>query len=487
MAYTHSERLSATDTLFLEIEDPSVHMHVGAVALFDAGGLRTPEGHLDVDRLRTFTDRALFDSSRCRQKLAWIPRFDRPVWVDDPHFNLEYHVRHTALPPPGSLRQLKRLAGRLMSQKLDRGKPLWEMWIVEGLEDGRFAVLLKAHHCMVDGIAGVDLLAALMRLEPDVTLPPERTWRPRPAPSPRDLLRDEMSHRASLPFSMLRSAPGTLRRPDRLVSSLRESVLAIGETVSAGLAPTASTPFDTEIGPYRRFDWACLDGAAAAEIRKHLGGTLNDVVLCTVAGGVGRFVSRRGQRLGPDDVFRVMVPVSVRRRAERGRPGNRVVNFLARLPVDERDPRRRLERTIETTRALKDSRLVQGAELLEELADRTFDTLVTGFAQLAAKTHAYNMVVTNVPGPARPVYLLGARLTEIYPLVPLFTGQGAGIALFSYDGQLCWGFNADWDAFPDLHDLVEDVEHEFERLREAAERAAQAEGERGAPGAGGSV
>jgi WS/DGAT/MGAT family acyltransferase len=468
VSYVHAERLSATDTLFLEIEEASVHMHVGAVALFEVGPLRNPEGRLDIERLRTFTERALFDSPRCRQKLAWVPRLEHPVWVDDPHFNLEYHVRHTALPPPGDLRQLKRLAGRLMSQKLDRGKPLWEMWVVEGLEDGRVAVVLKAHHCMVDGIAGVDLLAALLRLEPDATLPPARRWHPRPAPSPNQLLRDEVAHRAALPFEMLRATPGTLRHPQRFLSSVRESAMALGETISAGLAPTTSTPFDTELSPYRRFDWTRLDGAAVREIRKQLGGTLNDVVLATVAGAVGRFLARRGQQFGPRDVFRVMVPVSVRKRGERGNPGNRVVNFLARLPVDERDPRRRLERTIETTRQLKESRLVQGAELIEELSDRTFDTIITEFVQLAARTHAYNMVVTNVPNSPRPVFLLGARLTEIYPLVPLFTGQGAGIALFSYDGHLCWGFNADWDAFPDLHDLVEDVEREFAKLREAA-------------------
>ena len=473
MAYAYSERLSATDALFLEIEDPAVHMHVGAVALFESEPLRNAAGHLDIERLRTFIDRALFASPRCRQKIAWVPNFDHPVWVDDPRFNLDYHIRHTALPPPGDLRQLKRLAGRLVSQKLDRDKPLWEMWIVEGLEDGRFALVMKVHHCMVDGIAGVDLLAALLRLEPDAELPSERAWQPRPAPSSRRLFADEVAHRASLPFDMLRAAPGTLLRPDRLITSLRESALAIGETVGAGLAPTTSTPFDTDLGPYRRFDWLRIPRSAVAEIRKHLGGTLNDVVLTTVAGAVGRFVARRGQELGPDDVFRVMVPVSVRSADERGHMGNRVVNFLARLPVDERDPRRRLERTIETTQELKRSRLREGAELLEDLADRTFDSIISEFVQLAARTHAYNMVVTNVPGPPRPVYLLGARLTEIYPLVPLFSGQGAGIALFSYDRDLCWGFNSDWDAFPDLHDFVEDLQKSFEELCSAAEQASE--------------
>jgi diacylglycerol O-acyltransferase len=479
MAHVHSERLSATDALFLDIEDPAVHMHVGAVAIFDSEPLRTERGWLDIARLRTFMDRALHAVPRCRQKLEWVPRFDRPVWVDDPRFNLEYHVRHTALPPPGDRRQLKRLAGRLFSQKLDRSKPLWEMWIVEGLEDGRIALVFKAHHCMVDGIAGVEVLAALLRLDPDAELPPEKTYRPRPSPSANRLMADEVAHRASLPLEAIRAIPGSLLRPDRVFSSLRESLLSVGETISAGLAPTTSTPFNVDVGPYRRFDWASTPLGAVADIRKHLGGTLNDVVLATVAGAVRRFLQRRGQGFGPDDVFRVMVPVSVRRSDQHGKPGNRVVNFLARLPVDERDPRRRLERTCETTAELKGTRRVQGAELLEDIADRGFDTLIVEFVQLAAKTHAYNMVVTNVPGPDRPVYLLGARMNEIHPYVPLFANQGLGVALFSYNGQLCWGFSADWDALVDLHDFVEDVQLEFDALHAAAEQAAQGKTEGG--------
>lgn len=472
MAYTHAERLSATDALFLGIEDASVHMHVGAVALFESEGLRGSDGLLDFERLRTFVDRSLDATPRCRQRLAWVPRLDHPVWVDDPHFRLDYHLRHTALPRPGSLRQLKRLVGRLFSQKLDRGKPLWELWVVEGLEDDRIAVVMKAHHCMVDGIAGVDLMAALLRLEPDAELPPERVWRPRPAPGPTGLLAGELAHRAALPLSVLRAAPRSLQRPGELLSSLRESALSLGETLAAGLGATTSTPLDVELGPHRRFDWTRTSLEPLREVRKRLGGTLNDVVLAAVAGAVRRFLARRGQELGPDDVFRVMVPVSVRRREERGRPGNRVVNFLARLPVDERDPLRRLERTSETLGQLKRARLAQGAEILEDLSDRTFDSLVSEFVRLAARTRAYNLVVTNVPGPPRPLYLLGARMTEIHPLVPLFAGQALGIALFSYDGALCWGFNGDWDALPDLHDFVLDIERELEELRAVAEQSA---------------
>jgi diacylglycerol O-acyltransferase len=478
MAYTHHERLSATDALFLELENDSVHMHVGAVALFDSGPLRGPEGRLDIDRLRDFIEASLLDSPRSRQKVVRIPGFDHPVWVDDERFNLLYHLRHTALPAPGSLRQLKRLCGRITSQKLDRGKPLWELWVVEGLEDGRIALVFKAHHCMVDGIAGIDLIAAMLRLEPDAPLPEPRRWVPRPAPGPRRMMATELGRRASLPLDLLRGAPASLRHPGELVGSLRESAAAVGETLGAGLAPASPMPLNPDIGPHRRFDWVQTERQAVDEVRKHLGGTLNDVVLACVTGAVGRFLRRRGVRVDARTVFRCMVPVSIRRHDEEGVPGNRVVNFLARLPIDEREPRRRLERTVEVTRALKHSRLARGAEILEEVSDRTFPGLVLQFVKLAAEQRSYNLVVTNIPGPPRPLYMLGARMTEIYPLVPLFSNQALGIALFSYDGRLCWGFNADWDALPDLHDLVDDVGAELEALRQVAERAGRGEAAR---------
>ncbi|MDJ0869552.1 MAG: wax ester/triacylglycerol synthase family O-acyltransferase [Myxococcota bacterium] len=472
MAYDHYDRLSAVDAVFLEIEDANIHMHVGAVALFERQPLETPDGRLDIERLRTFLERSLPQSPRLRQRIVEVPVVGHPVWVDDPRFNLHYHFRHAALPPPGDARQLKRLAGRIVSQKLDRGKPLWELWIVEGLEDGRIALVLKAHHCMVDGIAGVDLLAALLRLSPEAEMPEPHAWVPRPEPDGARLLADEVGRRAALPLEMLRAAPRRLSEPGQLVDDVRESLSALGETIGAGLAPTTPTPLNPDIGPYRRFDWTLTELAEVAEVRKHLGGTLNDVVLATVSGAVGRFLAQRGERPDRDTVFRVMVPVSIRKRDEHGVPGNRVVNFLARLPVDERNPRKRLERTIEVTSKLKRSRLVHGAEILEELSDRTFTSLVVEFVRLAANQRAYNMVVTNVPGPPRPVYLLGARMTEIYPVVPLFSNQGLGIALFSYDGRLCWGLDADWDALPDLHDFTLAIDEEFAALREAAEPAA---------------
>lgn len=471
MAYSHYDRLSATDATFLAIEDENVHMHVGAVALFERGSLARDDGSLDVDLLHRFIESSLRRMPRFRQKVVPVPLVDERVWVDDERFNLDYHVRHAALPPPADVRQLKRLAGRILSQKLDEHKPLWELWVVEAVEGDRFALIVKAHHAMVDGIGGMDLFASLLRLDPSSDFPEPDPWIPRPAPGMTQLVTDELGRRAALPWSALGAARDTLAHPFETLHDVRESVAAVGDTLSAGLAPSADTALNPEIGPYRRFDWTKTDIEAIREIRKHLGGTLNDVVLATVSGAVGRFLRRRGETLDEDLVFRAMVPVSLRTESERGQPGNRVVNFLAPLHVDEQDPVARLARTSETLRELKESRLARGAEVIEEFGDHGFTNLVVQFVRLAANARAYNIVVTNVPGPPRSLHLLTARMTDIYPVVPLFNNQGVGIALFSYDGQLSWGLNADWDAIPDLHSLVGDLEAEIQALLAAARGA----------------
>jgi diacylglycerol O-acyltransferase len=467
MAYWHYERLSALDATFLELEDANVHMHVGAVGIFDAGPLTTPEGALDIDRIRADAEAALRRNPRFRQRLASIPILDHPVWIDDHRFNLLYHVRHTSLPRPGDVRLLKRLAGRIMSQQLDRGKPLWEMWFVEGLEENRFAVITKVHHCMIDGISGIDLMATLMRFEPDATIEGAARWLPRPAPSRARLLVDEVARRASLPLRILGAGREALAEPRRQLAAACDALAGLGEAVAAGVSSASATPLNPDIGPHRRFDWTRLDLAAVKEVKNRLGGTVNDVVLAIVAGAMRRFLRGRGTHVADLD-FRTLVPVSVRTEAERGALGNRVSFLVARLPLDERDPRRRLQRVIETTARLKRSKQVLGAEVLEQISDWTLTTLFAQYSRLGARSRAYNMIVTNVPGPQVPAFLLGARLLETYPLVPLFSNQALGIALFSYDGSLFWGFNADWDAVPDLHDVVTATEIEFALLREAA-------------------
>jgi diacylglycerol O-acyltransferase len=467
MAYHHYERLTALDNTFLAIENQNIHMHVGSVGIFDARPVTLRGGGIDIDGIRALSGSALHRHPRFRQKLAYIPAFDHPVWVDDDRFNLDYHIRHTSLPLPGDTRRLKRLTGRIMSQKLDRGRPLWEMWFVDGVEGNRFAVITKVHHCMIDGISGVDLMSSLMSVDAKTETAPARRWIPRPAPSGAELLRDEIWRRASLPFSLAGQAWQAARAPGRAIASLRDALQGIGEAVGAGIAPASQTPLNPEVGPHRRFDWARFDLAAVKRVKNRLGGTVNDVVLACVSGAVRRFLQGRGVGVRNLD-FRSMVPVSIRTSAERGTLGNRVSFLVAHLPLAERDPRQRLRRVIEETQKLKESKQVRGAELIEEISDWTFDSLFVQYARLAAATLSYNMVVTNVPGPPFPVYLHGARMLETYPLVPLFVNQALGIALFSYDGALYWGFNADWDALPDLHDLVEALEAEFGDLQRAA-------------------
>ncbi|HVP31899.1 MAG TPA: wax ester/triacylglycerol synthase family O-acyltransferase [Myxococcota bacterium] len=473
MAYSHYDRLSALDASFLAIETPSVHMHVGSVQIFPGEPLRAPDGSLDMERLRKLAEPALRRSGRFRQRLERIPFFGHPVWVDDPSFNLDYHLRQTSLPEPGDARQLKRLAGRIFSQKLDPHRPLWELWIVENLEGGRIAVITKIHHCMIDGIASVDLMAGFMQLSPEHSEEaPSGRWVPRPTPSPASLVSGELARRAALPGRVVGAGLRALLAPGRAIEEVRGAAGAVYEALTYALGSASSTPLNDDVGPHRRFDWTRMDLAAVRELGRRLGGTVNDVVLAIVAGAMRHFLERRGVVVDPLD-FRAMLPVSVRSADERGHLGNRVAFLMARLPVEEADPRTRVERTIEATKHLKASSTVKGGELIEEISDWTTGALFAGLARLAARTRSYNMVVTNVPGPQVPVYLAGARMEEIYPLVPLFSNQALGIALFSYDGGLFWGFHGDWDALPDLHDLVELVQLELETLQKLDGRVAR--------------
>jgi WS/DGAT/MGAT family acyltransferase len=465
VAYTHYDRLTALDAAFLDLESPSVHMHVGSVGIFEGGPLTRQDGGLDFDQILETAEAGLFRAPRFRQKLAHMPVTGHPVWIDDEHFNVLYHVRHTALPIPGDERRLKRLVGRIMSQKLDRGKPMWELWFVEGLEGGRFAVVSKVHHCLIDGISGVDLLAAFMGPDADYRAEPtDHRWVPRPGPGSLELLGGEIWRRATLPGRALVGAARALGRPEGTLERAAHTMSGFAEGVTKSLTPASETPLNVPIGPHRRFDWTRFDLGVVREIRQRLGGTLNDVVLACVAGAMHHSFSDQGVDVRGID-FRVFVPVSTRTDEQRGKLGNRVSMLVARLPVGEPDPRKRLAQISKETKQLKGSGQAEGSEVLEELSDWTATGLLTGFSRLAASRRSYNLVVTNVPGPQLPVFLNGANLLEVYPLVPLFENQALGIALFSYDGGLYWGFNSDRDAIADVHEYVRAIEREFEVLR----------------------
>ena len=461
------EPLSAGDRTFLVFEDDHTHMHLGGIALFDAGPLARPGGGLDIARIRSHIAARLHLMPRYRQRLAWVPVRNRPVWVDDEHFNLEYHVRHTAVPHPGGAAQLKALSARIVSQQLDRGKPLWEVWVIEGLERGQFALLVKTHHCMADGISAFDLFAALMSPSPDDVADAPPPWRPRPTPSAARLVCDEVVRTVTLPLETARVLIGrALREPGRLWRGIVESVTAIGATVGAGALPPSETPLNQPIGPHRRFDWVDLSLADLKAVKQRAGGTVNDIVLAVVAGAVRRFLAGRGvdvERLH----YRAVVPVSVRTADERGLVTNRVSGWLTQLPVTEPDPRRRLLLVQTMTARLKETKQALGPEVLSRVAELAMPGVLTLGVRLAARLSPYNMIVTNVPGPPVPLYFRGARLVAGYPLVPLFERQGLGVALFSYMDRMCWGFNADWDLVPDLADFSAAIAASFHELCDA--------------------
>lgn len=475
MTYSHHERLSAVDAAFLAVEDDCAHMHIGSVSLFEMGPLRAAGGGLDVERIRSLVDAQLHRIPRFRQKLAAVPLTGAPVWVDDPTFNLDYHLRHTALPHPGDTAALQRLTSRIFSQHLDRRRPLWETWLVEGLEGDRFAMVSKLHHALADGISGVDLAGALIGRDPDYRPEPAPSWIPRPTPSVPDLLGGEVRHRVGAALGLVRGAVprstpddggAGARRPARapgLGDRLRRTVTALAAAVET--APP--TPLNTTIGPNRRFAWLRTDLARVREIREAAGGTLNDVALAVVAGAVRAFLGRRGCNVRGLD-FRVMVPVSVRTPDERGRLGNRVSQLVVHLPLEEEDPLGRLRRVVDATRELKRSGQAQGGEALTSLSELLPPRLAAVLERAAARRSFGNMIVTNVPGAPETAYMLGARLLESYPLVPLAPDQALNLALLSYDGGLHWGVNADWDAVPDVADFVVLLAREMDALHAAA-------------------
>jgi len=465
---SHYERLSAQDASFLVFEDSNsnTHMHVGGVSVYDGGGLTAPSGAVDIERIRAYIGSRLHLIPRYRQRLASTPLEGEPIWVDDDRFNVRYHVRHTRLPRPGDDRELKRLTARILSQRLDRSRPLWEYWIIEGLQGGRFAALTKTHHCMIDGISGVDISSVLMRLEADNDFEPASDWQPRPLPSRTELLRDDLTRRLSIPGEILNGVRPLLQRSWWRSADLGSNLSAVAKTLNVAWHGAAKTPINQPIGPHRRFDWTHIALDDAKIVKNILGGTLNDVVLATVAGAIGDFLRRRRVNVDILD-FIGAVPVSTRTAGDHSL-GNQVSAWLARLPIAERDPVRRLAQVAAVTTELKRSGGTNAASYLYKLAEWGGPIALSGVVELTRQASPCNLVTTNIPGPPFPLFLLDAKMLEAYPQVALLEGQGLGVAVFSYCGRLQFGFNADWDLLPDLHELVRAVERCFTELFDAA-------------------
>ncbi|MEE2663552.1 MAG: wax ester/triacylglycerol synthase family O-acyltransferase [Myxococcota bacterium] len=464
MARYSYERLSAQDNSFLMVESPKTHMHVASTLIYEAGPLRTSDGGIDFDRIKRATEAYLHRIPRYRQKLHMIPLEGGAVWVDDRHFSLDYHVRHSALPRPGNDGQLKKLASRIMAMPLDRSRPLWETWVVEGLEGDRFAVITKIHHCMIDGSSGVDVAQIMMTTTPNREIGDIPRYLPRRAPSNTELLRDELWRRAALPAQLVGDFREFMSQADDFRGELSSRLGVLANLF--GMAPNADeTPLNGSNGPHRSFDWLTVDLADMKALRRSLDCTINDVVLTIVTGAVRSYLLQRG--VNPKQIdFRVSTPVSMRKESERGALGNRVSSWILFLPIGEDDPREQLRSIHQTTQELKDSRQALGVEMMMQVAEWTPSILLSLGAQ--AISGPINSIVTNVPGPQFPLYLQGAKLEAIYPQVPLLGGLGVGIALMSYNGRVCWGFNADPDIVPDVGDFTRLVSESLARVAQAA-------------------
>ena len=459
MATRHLDRLTAIDASFLHQEGPESHMHIGALVIA-AGPVPAYEDFLDSIRRR------LHMVPRYRQRLVFPPvNSGRPLWTDDTDFNLEYHVRHTALPGPGSREQLENLVARVFSQQLDRSKPLWEMWLIEGLDDGSFGLLTKAHHAMIDGIAGVDLATVLFDLGPEPTPVDESLdpWIPEETPNPVDLLRAGAAGMAKASMAVTAKALHSLRTPDRALLDARVAAEGIGEIVWAGLNPAPVTPLNVEIGPHRRFAGVVSELSDFKAVKNAFGGTVNDVVLAVVAGALRHWLHGRGVRTEGLEL-RALVPVSVRVQDERGQGGNRLAAMRGPLPVWVDDPVERLGVVRLAMADLKESKQAIGAEVLSNVQNFAPPTVLAQASRINFSTRLFNMLVTNVPGPQFPLYVAGREMHGVFPIAFLPKDHALAIAIMSYNGHMNFGLLADFDAMPDLDELATAIEDSLAEL-----------------------
>jgi diacylglycerol O-acyltransferase / wax synthase len=452
MAQKHLDRLTPIDASFLHQESPNSHMHVGGLTVVEGP---PPPMEEFLEQIR----RRLHLVPRYRHKLAHTALDSgRPVWVDDPNFNLDYHVRHSALPTPGEWDQLCALTARIFSQQLDRSKPLWEMWLIEGLKDDRFALISKTHHSLIDGIAGIDLATVLFDLSPE---PPPlthsgRAWRPHPEPGTAELVAAGLKGAVRAGIELAEGAVDALTHPDRALARTREAAEGIGEIVWAELNPAPETPLNVDIGPHRRFVGVGGRLDDFKLVKNAFGGTVNDVVIAVVAGALREFLISRGLRTEGVEM-RALVPVSVRGADEHDQMGNRIVAMRGPLPVYIADPVQRLRFVSHAMDGLKESKQALGAEVIAGAQNFAPPTILAQASRLNFSTRLFNLLVTNVPGPQFPLYVLGREMLAAYPVAFLPENHALAIAIMSYNGQMNFGLLGDFDALADIENIGETI------------------------------
>jgi diacylglycerol O-acyltransferase / wax synthase len=465
MAQDHFDRLSAVDASFLHQETPSAHMHVGGVMIFE-GPPPTFDEFNDALRAR------LHLVPRYRRKLVTPPvETGRPLWIDDPSFNVEYHVRQSALPSPGSEQQLMALAARIMSQQLDRSKPLWETWLIEGLQDKRFALITKTHHALIDGVSDIDLTTVILDVSPvpqAVEHPPE-AWQPRREPGRVSLLASGVLGLARTALEAPAKAVEAVARPQTTVVRARDAAQGIGELIWASLNPAPVTPLNVEIGPHRRIVGVRTRLADFKHAKDAFGGTVNDVVIAVVSGALRTWLRSRGVRTEGLEL-RALLPVSIRTGEEHAPHATHIEPVRAPLPVYVEDPVARLRAVKQSMEGLKESKHAVGARILADVENFAPPTVLAQAARLTFSTRLFNLIVTNVPGPQFPLYLLGRELQDIFPVGFLPKSHALSIAVMSYNGKLTFGLLGDYDALHDLAAVAENVETAIAELLVVAKR-----------------
>jgi diacylglycerol O-acyltransferase len=465
MAVAHPgvEKLSGLDRTFLALERGHAHMHVGAVLLFEPGSLvDDADGRADIERVAAYTAARLHLLPRYRQRLAEAPVSSDLFWVDDLDFDLRRHLHHVRVPGPGDPAALRGLVSELMERPLRHDRPLWELWLCDGLAEGGFALVIKVHHCLSDGVAAVDLLAALLGPDPISGVPDAPDYRPRLADPLRVVARD-VARVATRPLRFARALRRALEERETLGEELRDRIDAVGEALGS-YRHVSDTPLNRRIGSERRVEWLEMPLSELRRVREALGGTINDAVLAIVTGALREFLLERGVAVGRLDM-RALVPVSMRGSGD-SQPGNRIALWLVDLPVEEPDARLRHEQIRSVTDEHRRAGTAQGAAALARVTDWTPTALLSSAARMIPLARPFNLLVSNVPGPQVPLYLLDARLRAGFPLAPLFLDQGLAVALISYDARVCWGLVSDPRIVPDLDVFARRIETALSDLLE---------------------
>ena len=450
------DRLSPMDAAFLYSEGVTTPLHVGSVEVFgppcDADGTHRPFDHEALVRL---IEGRIGLVPRYRQKVRWVPgRVAAPVWVDDPDFDVTYHVRRSALPRPGTDAQLHELVARLMSRHLDRSRPLWEMYLVEGLSDDRIALISKTHHAMVDGVSAVDLGTVILDASPEPRAVQLPEWQPRREPSGLGLLAGAAQEFVRRPASVVEAVARNAGDVRHTGSALARGVVGVVGAARTVTRTAPRSPLNATLGEARRFAAVRSDLEDYKAVRRSHGGTVNDVVLAVVAGGLRSWLLTRGERVTGTTTVRAMVPVSVR--PDSPGAGNRVQSWFVDLPVGEQSPVVRLQRVTYAMQGHAETGSAVGADVLTALSGFAPSTLHSLGARVASSVtrRLFNVVVTNVPGPQQTLYAGGAPMQEVYPVIPLSQGQAVSIGLTSYHGGVFYGLNADRDAMGDVEVLA---------------------------------